>query len=186
MKLELGLRRLANPLVRAARWASCLRGEEGSATLVEFAITLPILMATLTGTCSVAMGMYSLQELANATSTAVQAVANGPGITTGTYNDSDPCAFAANTVTTTLPGWKTANFSYSMTITYVPSGSTTATTATYTAAKGASFSCTGGSGELQQDYPVELTVTYAYSWLPILNFKPTTINLKSAQGASAN
>ncbi len=185
MKLELGLRRLANRLVRAARRAFRRRGEEG-ATLVEFAVTLPILVAILTGACSVAMGMYSLQRLANATSNAVQTVADGQGLALGTPNDSDPCALAASTVTTALRGWTTANFSYSMTITYVPTGTTTATTATYTAAEGVTFSCADGSGELQQDYPVELTVTYAYSWLPILNFKPATINLTSAQGASAN
>ncbi len=190
MKLELSLRRLANPLVRAARRAFRRRGEEG-ATLVEFAITLPILVATLTGTCSVAMGMYSLQQLANTTSVAVQAVANNPGLAA----DADPCAEAASVVTTTLPGWKSANFSYSMTITYVEPGTTTVTSATYTAAEGVTFTCgssvvqtdgTTASGELTQNYPIELTVTYAYSWLPILNFKHATINLTSAQGASAN
>ncbi len=181
MKLGFGLRRWTNLLVRAARRAFRRRGEEG-ATLVEFAITLPILVAALTGTCSVAMVLISLQQLANATSTAVQAVANNPMLPA----DADPCTEAASVVTTTLPSWKSANFSYSMTITYVPTGTTTATTATYTAAEGATFSCASGSGQLQQNYPVELTVTYAYSWLPILAFKPTTINLTSAQGASAN
>ena len=189
MKLELGLRRLVNPLVRAAMRAFRRRGEEG-ATLVEFAITLPILVATLTGTCSVAMAMYSLQQLANATSTAVQTVANNQGLAlrrplrsgcVGGYYDA--------------AGLETANFSYSMTITYVEPGTTTVTSATYTAAEGVTFTCgssvvqtdgTTASGELTQNYPIELTVTYAYSWLPILNFKHATINLTSAQGASAN
>jgi Flp pilus assembly protein TadG len=183
MKLEFVLRRQANLLVRAARRALRRHGEEGTA-LVEFAMTAPILVAALTAMCSFAMGLYSLQQLGNATTNAVQTVAEYQGINTGTTNDSDPCALAASTVTAALSGWSTSNFSYSMTITYVNSSNVT-TTATYTAAEGATFTCTAGSAELSQNYPVALTVTYAYSWLPILKFSPTS-SLTSTQGAEAD
>jgi Flp pilus assembly protein TadG len=183
MKLEFVLRRQVNLLACAARRVLRRRGEEGTA-LVEFAMTAPILVAALTGTCSFAMALYSMQQLANATTTAVQTVAEYQGINTGTTNDSDPCALAASTVTAALTGWKTANFSYSMTITYVNSSNVT-TTATYTAAEGATFTCTAGSAELTQNDPVALTVTYAYSWLPILNFSPNS-SLTSTQGALAD
>lgn len=184
MKLELGRRRQPNLLACAARRALRRRGEEGTA-LVEFAMTAPILAAILTGMGSIALGLYSMQQLANATTNAVQTVAWYQGINTGTPNDSDPCKLAASQVTTALSGWSSSNFSYSMTITYVNSSNVT-TTATYTAAKGATFSCAAGSTELSQNYPVALQVTYAYSWLPMLNFSPTTINLTSTQGAEAD
>jgi Flp pilus assembly protein TadG len=188
MKLGLGLQGRTKLLARAAGRVLRRRGEEG-ATLVEFAITLPILMAMLTGTCSVAMAMYSLQRLANATTTAVQTVANGQGTTIGitvgtsTYSDSDPCEFAAAEVTSALSGWNGA-FSYTMVIT-----DDTGATHTYSSTTShgvTTFSCTAGSTELAQNEPVTLTVTYAYSWLPILAFKPTSINLTSSQGALAN
>ena len=184
MKLEFGWRRQANLLARAAMRALRRRGEEGTA-LVEFAFTATILVMTMIGSCSVLMALYSMQQLANATSNAAQTVAAYQGLNTGTTNDSDPCALAASQVTTALPGWSSSKFSYSMTITYVNSSNAT-TTATYTAAQGATFTCTGGSSQLTQNYPVALKVTYVYSWFPILKFTPTTINLTSTQGAEAD
>jgi Flp pilus assembly protein TadG len=180
MKLELGPRRQTNLLVCAAKRALGRRGEEG-ATLVEFAITAPILVAMLTGTCSVAMALYSLQQLSNATTNAVQTVADAQGLTSGTPNDSDPCALAASTVTAALTGWN-RTFSYTMVIT---DDSGTAHTYSSTTTGGVTtFSCTAGSTELAQNQPVMLTVTYSYSWLPILNFSPKS-PLTSAQGALA-
>ncbi len=150
--------------------------------MVEFAVTAPVLVMTLTGTCSCALAFYSLQQLANATSNAVQTVAAYQGLNTGTINDSDPCALAASTVTGTLSGWNAGSFSYSMVIT--DSNGDTHPYSSTTSGGTTTFTCTAGSAELAQNEPVTLTVTYSYSWLPILSFTPKS-PLTSAQGTLA-
>src|SRR5579862_5410669 len=66
MNIEFGVRRLANSLVRATKRVLRFGGEEGGA-LVEFAVTLPLFVTVITGTASLSLGAYSLQQLANAT-----------------------------------------------------------------------------------------------------------------------
>jgi hypothetical protein len=122
------------------------------------------------------LGLYNLQQLGNATANAVQVVAGESGLIT------DPCAQAVTSVTAALPGWTAAKLTYTMVITY-PSGTTT-TTATYGPTTGSGFSCTAGAALTSQNYPVVLTVSYAYSWMPILRFSPSS-PLTSTQGAIA-
>jgi len=71
MRLEGGLRKTGAPLARILARLLRFRGEEGT-ELVEFAIVVPGLMIVLTGVASFALAFYSLQQLGNATTTAVQ------------------------------------------------------------------------------------------------------------------
>jgi Flp pilus assembly protein TadG len=143
-----------------------LRGEEGT-ELVEFAFVVPWLVALLTGTMSFALAFYSLQQLGNAATNAVEVVAEDAGLSI------DPCNTAMTQVQSSLPGWVKANFTYTLYVT--PTGGGTASS--YTSAAGANggataFSCTGAESveSSTQPEPVVLTVSYNYHWLPILKW----------------
>jgi len=148
-----------------ARW----RSESGN-VLVEFAFTMPVLFTALIGACSYSLWYYGMQQLSNAGSTAIQAVADKRGITT------DPCAAAVTAVTTSLPNWSAAKFTYTLTIT-----DGTNTGHTYGPTTGSTFSCTGGETYQTANYPVALTLKYAYTWVPIMGMNPA-IPLYATEG----
>jgi Flp pilus assembly protein TadG len=175
MMLERNLRRLASLVSRAAKRAMGVRSEEGGA-LLEFAIALPLLMTVLTGAASFSLAFYSLQQLQNATSSAVQLVANQQGLLT------DPCATAQSTVTGALPGWTTSNFKYSMVIT---DSSGTAHNYPASGMSSGTFSCTAGAGEEAPNESVVLSVSYTYTWLPVVAFSPSS-PLVASQAAMAD
>jgi Flp pilus assembly protein TadG len=161
---------MGNSLARRMRRTSSRRGEEGAA-LVEFAITLPLLMMVLTGTASFSLALYFLQQVGNATSSAAMAVGGEAGL----FPNNDPCAAAKSFVTGALPNLAPSKLSLTLVIT-----DTTLATDKYTGT-GSSFSCDTAPA-MEANYPVTLTVTYTYTWLPILNFSPNS-NLSSTQAA---
>lgn len=140
------------------RW----RGEEG-ASLVEFAVTLPLMITVLTGAASFCMALYSLQQLGNATSTAAQLLAAEQGLIT------DPCATTVTTITASLPNWTTSKLTYTLTIT-----DSSDTAHTFGPTAGSTFSCTSGAADMAANEPVTVNVSYAYTWFPILDFSPTS------------
>ena len=162
MKLDMVLRRQVGFVSRAVKRAMRLRGEEGGA-LLEFAITLPLLMTVLTGAASFSLAFYSLQQLGNAVSSASQLVAAEQGLIT------DPCATAVTSVTGSLPGWTASKLTYSMSIT-----DSSGTAHPYGPTTGSSFTCPAGAAEEAPNEPVTLTVSYAYTWMPILAFSPSS------------
>lgn len=173
MKIKFNPRRPSRWLAGVVRRALGLRNEEGGA-LLEFAVTLPLLMTVLTGAASFSMAFYSLQQLGNAVSAASQLIAAEQGLLT------DPCAQTVTTVTGSLPGWTASKLTYTMVIT-----DSTGANHTYGPTTGNSFSCTAGSGFESPNEPVVLTVSYAYSWLPVLAFSPSS-PLSSTQAAMAD
>jgi Flp pilus assembly protein TadG len=173
MKLDMGLRRQVRFMSRAVKRAMRLRGEEGGA-LLEFAITLPLLMTVLTGAASFSLAFYSLQQLGNAVSSASQLVAAEQGLIT------DPCAQAVTSVTGSLPGWTASKLTYTMVIT-----DSSGSAHTYGPTAGSSFSCTAGAALEAPNEPVTLTVSYAYTWMPILAFSPSS-PLTSTEAALAD
>ncbi len=162
MNIGSSLRRQAILLGRRMKRGLRFRGEEGGA-LVEFAVTIPLMMTVLTGTASFSLALYYMQQLGAATSNAVQVVAAEQGLTT------DPCATAATSVTTSLSSWKSTGITYTMTIT-----DSSGTSTTYGPTTGNSFSCTAGAALLSPNEPVSLTVSYAYTWLPVYKFSPSS------------
>lgn len=158
-------------LARATQCVARMRSEEGS-TLVEFALTATVLFAVLTGAGSFSVALYNLQKLSNATSSAVQAVADERGIAT------DPCGVAVSSITSSLPTWTAGNFTYTLWITN-SSGTTTEGPTT-----GSGFTCPTGETVQSENYPVTLQVSYKYSWLPIVGWTPhgATSNLTATEG----
>jgi Flp pilus assembly protein TadG len=132
--------------------------------LVEFAMMLPVLIMIVTGVGSFSMAFLSLQELSNATTSAVQYVAADQGMS------GDPCATAAAQMTAALPSWTAGNFSYRLAIT---NSSGTTYYPSQTGWTSGTFSCASGATQ-EINASVVLTVKYSYTWLPILLFNPTT------------
>ncbi len=175
MRIGFSLLRMGNSLARRMRRTSSRRGEEGAA-LVEFAVTLPLLMMVLTGTASFSLALYFLQQIQSATASAVMSVGGEAGL----FPNNDPCAAAAGFVTKALPNLAPSKLNLTLTIT-----DTSLNTDTYPSGSGSgsasSFSCRNAPA-MEADSPVTLTVTYTYTWLPILNFSPNS-NLTATQAA---
>ncbi len=149
MKTENSLRKIGRLIGR--------EGEEGS-SLVEFALTLPMLFGLIYLAATLTLGMYNLQQLGNATSATAMAVGSDVGL----YPSNDPCAFAESTMVKALPTWTAANFSYSLVV-----SNASGTASSPHTGSGASFTCPLGTGTMGANYPLTLTVSYTYSWLGI-------------------
>lgn len=167
MTRKTGLRKRAYSRVWGLARIFGRRGEEGT-SLVEFAATLPLFLMVLTGTASFSLGLYFLQQIGNATSTAAQLLGAEAGLI------SDPCASVVSSVQTSLPNLSTSKLSYSVSIT--DSGGT-AHTSTAT-------SCSTMAAYMSPNEPVTVTVTYQYSWMPVFRFSPSS-NLSSSETALA-
>jgi Flp pilus assembly protein TadG len=134
-----------------------LRGGEEGGSLVEFALVAPLMLLLMTGMFSVVMALMNYQQLGNAVNTASQQVMAARS------NGSDPCAAVVSTITTALPSWTASKFTYTVQIYTTATASTT-----YGPTTGSSFSCTAGEANLTANYPAAITVTYAYTWLPVM------------------
>ena len=148
-----------------ARLVAKLHSECGQA-VVEMAVVLPLLLAILTGTASFSMALFSMQQLGNAASTSAQQLGADQGLVT------DPCATAVTAVTTALPNWTASKISYKISIT--DSGGTAHNYPSSGMTAGSSFSCTAGAGYMDANEPVTVTLSYQYTWFPILNFSPSS------------
>jgi len=172
MKIGNGLRRMGNLVARRVKRGFGRRGEEGAA-LLEFAVTLPLLMTVLTGTASFSLALYFLQQIGNATSTAAQLLGADAGLV------ADPCAKVVTSVTGSLPNLTASKITYTVSIT-----DSSGTVHTTPATTGSSFTCTSYAAYMAPNEPVSVTVSYAYSWLPVLNFSPSS-SLTSQETALA-
>lgn len=169
------------PIRRLKRSADS-ESEEGT-SLVELAITLPIMLTLLTGAASFSLGFYYLQELGNATTSGVQLVAADQGLVT------DPCETAAAAVEGGLPNWTTTKLTF--TLAWTDSTGGTHTKGPIVESSSTAFTCvTAGDGStdtataIGPNTPVVLTVSYSYTWLPVLKFTPSSA-LSSTQASLA-
>jgi Flp pilus assembly protein TadG len=170
MKMCWSLRKLAGSNVRRLMRAVGFRGEEGGA-LVEFAVTLPLFLTVLTGTASFSLGLYFVQQIGNATSSAAMSLGGEAGL----FPNNDPCAAAKSFVTGALPNLAPSKLTLKLVLTDTNLG-----TDTYNGT-GSTFSCSTAPA-MEANYPVTLTVTYSYQWMPILKFSPSS-SLSSTQAA---
>ncbi len=159
-----------------------MKGEQGT-SLVELAITLPIMLTLLTGAASFSLGFYYLQELGNATTSGVQLVAADQGLVT------DPCETAAAAVEGGLPNWTTTKLTF--TLKWTDSSNSSHTQGPTTESSSTAFSCVAagdGSGAtataIGPNTPAILTVSYNYTWLPVFKFTPSSA-LSSTQASLA-
>jgi len=163
--------------IRRLRRGADPASEEGT-SLVELAITVPIMLTLLTGAASFSLGFYYLQELGSATTTGVQTIAIS--------QVADPCANAATIVEGGLPNWTTSKMTF--TLTWTDASNDSHTEGPIAAG---SFNCaTAGdaSGDaataIAPNTPLILTVSYNYTWLPVFRFTPSSA-LSSTQASLA-
>lgn len=122
---------------------------EGSA-IVEMAVTLPIMMAVMTGIFSFSIALYQKLQLAEAVSNAGHVLATDRG-------DNDPCTTATNAIYAAAPGLAHAN----LTLTYTLNGHAYAAGTTSCAASGGaanSYMVANGSAQIQATYTCSLAV----------------------------
>jgi Flp pilus assembly protein TadG len=160
--------RAVSRFFRGRARALLCRGEEGQ-SLVEFALVLPMLVIALTGMVSFTLGMYSYQQLGVATATSAQQLGTLQGLL------SDPCAKTVSVMTSMLPTWTPAKFTYTLTIT-----DSSGVAHAYGPTAGSTFSCTAGAAQMAENQPISLKVSYQYTWFPILSFSPSG-NLVASQ-----
>ena len=179
MNIRKGITRHALRLAQRLMRVKCVKGEEGT-SLVELAISLPIMMTLLTGAASFSLALYSLQQLGNATTTGVQLAAANQGLV------ADPCATAVTAVEGALPNWTTTKLTFTMA--WTDSSNNSHSEGPVAAA---SFTCpTAGDGSsdtstaMGPNTPVVLTVSYSYNWLPMYKFNGSSA-LTSTQAALA-
>lgn len=117
-------------------------------SLVEFALTLPILLLVVTGLMMFGITINNYLELTDAVNVGARAVSIARGQTT------DPCSTASTAVVSGAPLLKTANLSFKLTL------NGTAYTGTSCSS---SSTTTGAAGNLTQGSTATLTVTYPCS-----------------------
>ncbi len=176
MTMGSGLRRRAHWCVCRVMRAFGRKGEEGAA-LLEFAVTLPLFMTVLTGTASFSLGLYFLQQIGNATSTAALAIGGAANV--GINGVQDPCKWAVSSVTASLPNLDPTKITYTLSVT-----DSSGTAHPYGPTAGSSFTCAAAYSEESANEPVVLTVAYTYAWMPILKFSPSS-SLTSTEAAIA-
>jgi len=122
--------------------------EDGGQSLVEFALTLPILLLILTGITTFGLAMNNYLILTEATSVGARQVAISRSQTL------DPCATVSAAVYLSAPSLKQSSLGFS----YVFNG------ASYTGTSCSSTSTsTGAAGNLKQGQAATVTVTYPCS-----------------------
>jgi Flp pilus assembly protein TadG len=126
------------------------RGEQGQ-SLVEFALIAPMLLLLATGIMVFGLAMNNYLQLTNAVSVGARTVAINAGVTL------DPCATAANAITTAAPGLNPANFTFSYTFSGTAySGPTCASSDFKSGAAKALAS--GSTATVTATYPFQLSV----------------------------
>ena len=120
------------------------RNERGQA-LVEFALTLPILMLILTGMMTFGIALHNYLELTNAVSIGARVIAINRGQTT------DPCAMVSSAVYNAAPLLKRTSLTFSLVL-----NGTTYPGATCSSPN----TTTGAAGNLVQGADAQLTATY--------------------------
>ena len=164
MTIGLGLRSRARASVRRLVRAAGFQGEDGG-LLIELAVTLPFLVALVTGATSFSLAFYEMQELGNAVSAAAQEL----GETAGTV--ADPCAQVVLQVNAALPNINTSLLTYSVTIT-----NAAGTQTTYSGGAGLSCKAAGAqqppapSTQEAANEPQTVTVSYQYPWMPFFSY----------------
>lgn len=124
-------------------------GERGSA-LVEMAVTLPIMMAVMTGIFSFSIALYQKLQLAEAVSNAGHVLATDRG-------DNDPCTTATNAIYAAAPGLAQSNLKITYTLNGNNYGSNVTSCAAGAGAPNANM-VANGSAQIQATYTCSLGV----------------------------
>jgi len=149
-------------------WARRCRveaGDEGG-TLVETAVTLPILLLIITGIFAFGIALNNYLELTDAVGISARTLAISRGQTT------DPCATVVSAFYKAAPTLKTASLTFSFVLNGTSySGTSCSSSSTTTGAAGNLVQ--GGSAQVVATYPCNLMV-YGSNYAPSCTLKAQT------------
>ena len=137
----------AKPSQWSFRFPEAVKSSEEGSTLVEMAVTLPLLMMIMTGIFSFSIAIYQKLQLA-------EAVSNGGHYLAVDRGDADPCKTVANAIYSAAPGLNQNSISLTFTLNGVSTGPTCP------GASGAANAnmVSAGNAEVQASYPCSLSV----------------------------
>jgi Flp pilus assembly protein TadG len=124
--------------------------ESAGSALVEMAITLPVMLAIMTGIFSFSVALWQKEQLAEAVGNGGRQLAVSRGVT-------DPCQVATNAIYGAAPGLNSSKITLTYTI-----GTSAATTANSCPSNSSSMT-SGGSAEIQASYPCMLNILNIWS-----------------------
>jgi Flp pilus assembly protein TadG len=164
---------------KTARFRLRAANEKGAA-LVEFALTLPVMLLIITGACSFGFAINADLQLTNATSMGGQVLADARGST------SDPCTAAISTIVAAAPGLTASNINFSILFTSATGtqyGPFSGTGSSQTGEEGSgtsqvSCSTMVSDGDFAQGMSAQITTTYNYK----LPFQPFSLGKGSVFG----
>ncbi len=128
--------------------AGCSTENESGQALVEFAVSLPLLLLIVTGILTFGLALNNYVVLTNATDTGARALAISSGQTT------DPCATAVNAIYAAAPILKPTSFTFNFVLNGTHYSGTTCSSPSST---------TGAAANLAHQSPAQVTVTYPCS-----------------------
>ena len=139
---------IASPDLHSIRGRACgilSAKKDCGQSLVEFALTLPVLLLVLTGIATISIAMSNYLMLTEATSVGARALAVSRAQTI------DPCATVAQAVYQALPHFTQAQFTFAFVFNGVNYTGTSCSSTSPT---------TGAAGNLKQGTPATITITY--------------------------
>jgi Flp pilus assembly protein TadG len=148
-KEQVGASSDGKSLLRRLRNLFFVSDSEGGA-LVEMAVTLPVIMAVMTGIFSFSIALYQKLQLAEAVSNAGHMLATDRG-------DNDPCTTATNALYAAGPGLKQSSLSITYTLNGHGYGSGVTSCAASPGVANANM-VANGSAQIQVTYPCVLAV----------------------------
>jgi Flp pilus assembly protein TadG len=137
-------------------------GEDGQA-IIEFAVTLPILLLLVTGILTFGLALNNYVMLNNATDTGARALAISRGQST------DPCATTVSAIYNAAPILKQSNYTFAFTVNGTRYTGTSCTGATTNMVQ-------GGQAQVTVSYPCSLAV-FGVNYAPGCSLQAQTTEL---------
>ncbi len=146
---KVGGRREHSPTARLSRRICALQhGSDEGQSLVEFALTLPVMLLVVTGLCAFAIAMNSYLQLTDAVNVAARQLA----ISRGLY--LDPCAQATSAFYAAAPLLTKSSLNFKYTLNGTAYSGTSCNSSSYTS---------GAAGNLSQGSTATMQVTYTFN-----------------------
>lgn len=152
-----------------ARLLHFLHEEHAGSSLVEMAVSLPVLLLIVTGILTFGIAINNYITLTDATNVAARQLAISRGQTT------DPCSLTASAVYAAAPILKQSNFTFSFVFNGTPYTGTSCSSASISAGAAGNL-VQGGTALVTVTYPCSLKV-YGASYVPGCTLQAQTAEL---------
>jgi Flp pilus assembly protein TadG len=140
---------------------------EGGQSLIEFALTLPVVLLVITGIATFGVAMNNYLIMTQATSVGARQVA------VSRLQTTDPCQVISSAVIAAAPTLNSAKLGFSYQLNSVPYTGTSCSS---------SSTSSGAAGNLVQGKPAQVTVTYPCSLVAYkYNFGACTLTAQTTE-----